>query len=177
LLTVVASFLLVSGVGYAIGRGEHRRVVGYGQIRFDGLGPEAWHARFVRATRERENLQRRLTVRVWQVYRLRRTLLHRTSSLEALRLAAITFRVPFSLLYRRASCESTGQPPADPPSERTLNPAARNRSSTAEGLLQFLHSTWASTPYRHESALSPYANALAAGWMIRSGRGGEWQCP
>jgi hypothetical protein len=37
-------------------------------------------------------------------------------------------------------------------------------------------STWRSTPYGVFSVWSPYANALAAGWMHLNGRGGEWSC-
>lgn len=109
---------------------------------------------------------------------LRRTLLHRPSSLEALRLASIVYHVPFSTLYRRASCESTGSSPAQPPSERTLDAHADNANSSASGLLQFLFpSTWRSTPFARESVWSPYANALAAAWMMGpAGRGGEWVC-
>jgi hypothetical protein len=126
---------------------------------------------------QRDDLQRRLTRRVLEARGLRRALLHRASSLEALRLASIVYHVPFSLLYRRASCESTGSLPASPASERTLNAYAKNSHSTASGLLQFLTSTFASTPFGRESIWSPYANALAAGWMIgAAGRGNEWAC-
>ena len=46
----------------------------------------------------------------------------------------------------------------------------------SSGLYQFLPSTWASTPYAGFRVDSPYANALAAGWMHAHGRGGEWSC-
>jgi hypothetical protein len=53
---------------------------------------------------------------------------------------------------------------------------AKNRSSTASGLYQFLTSTFASTPYGKAgmSIWSPCASSLAAGWMHENGRGGEW---
>jgi hypothetical protein len=68
-----------------------------------------------------------------------------------------------SELWRKARCESH------------LWRYARNPSG-ASGLLQFLPSTWASTPYARFSVYDPYANALAAGWMHAHGRGGEWVC-
>ncbi len=59
----------------------------------------------------------------------------------------------------------------------TPNPArAKNPTSTASGLWQFLTSTFASTPYGKAgmSIWSPCASSLAAGWMHEVGRGGEW---
>lgn len=53
---------------------------------------------------------------------------------------------------------------------------AKNPSSTASGLYQFLTSTFASTPYGRAgmSIWSPCASSLAAGWMHQTGRGREW---
>lgn len=53
---------------------------------------------------------------------------------------------------------------------------AKNKSSTASGLYQFLTSTFASTPYGRAgmSIWSPCASSLAAGWMHEVGRGREW---
>jgi hypothetical protein len=53
---------------------------------------------------------------------------------------------------------------------------AKNPTSTASGLYQFLTSTFASTPYGQAgmSIWSPCAQSLAAGWMHQNGRGGEW---
>jgi hypothetical protein len=69
-------------------------------------------------------------------------------------------------LWRKARCETGG----------TFEPSSVNPSSGAAGLYQFLPSTWQTTPYRMFSAMSPYASALAAGWMHSVGRGGEWAC-
>jgi soluble lytic murein transglycosylase-like protein len=78
--------------------------------------------------------------------------------------AAHLHRVSDALLFRRARCESG------------LNPYARNASG-ASGLFQFLPSTWATTPYgRRGSIWSPKWSSLAAAWMVRVGRGGEWVC-
>jgi hypothetical protein len=57
------------------------------------------------------------------------------------------------------------------------NTFAKNPSSTASGLYQFLTSTFASTPYGRAgmSIWDPCASSLAAGWMHQNGRGREWQ--
>ena len=79
-------------------------------------------------------------------------------------LSASSILVPLASLDRKAWCESR------------RHPRALNASSQASGLFQFLPSTWRSTPYAAFSVWSPYANAQAAGWMHRAGRGGEWVC-
>jgi hypothetical protein len=94
---------------------------------------------------------------------LRRTLLHTPAVAEALNLACAVYG-GCSTLWRRASCESR------------LRALATNAHSGAAGLLQFLPSTWATTPFARFDIYSPYANALAAGWMLTHGRGGEWSC-
>jgi hypothetical protein len=95
--------------------------------------------------------------------RLIRTLAHRPSTNEAITLACITYG-SCSTLWRRARCESG------------LNRYAVNSWSGASGLFQFLPSTFRTTPFRGMSIFSPYANAMAAGWMQSVGRGGEWVC-
>jgi soluble lytic murein transglycosylase-like protein len=96
---------------------------------------------------------------------LRRTLRHKPSVQEAIRLASVAYGVSLTKMRRVAWCESR------------FNPRADNRSSTASGLYQHLYpSTWRSTPFGAESIWSPYASALAAGWMFAQGRGGEWVC-
>jgi len=134
----------------------HRRVIGKGQILFDGLGPERWALRFRRERMLVDRLRRRLT-------RQRYTILHNPDVVEAIDLAAATYGHGDEL-WRKARCESG------------LNPYARNLSSAATGLFQFLPSTWASTPYGRFEITSPYANALAAGWMHAHGRANEWVC-
>jgi hypothetical protein len=132
------------------------------------------HAAAKKYRAQRDNLQHRLTQRVLQVRELETRLtgrrlqaVHRPDSLEAIRLASIAYGVSYGLLKRRAHCETGG----------TFNRYAKNRSSSASGLFQFLYpSTWSRTPYADESVWSPYANALAAAWMERQGRGGEWAC-
>lgn len=101
--------------------------------------------------------------RTRQLQDARRQLAHRPSVAEAINLAAAAYRVDAGTLWRKARCESG------------LNPNARN-GSEASGLFQFLPSTFASTPFGRFSIWSPYANALAAGWMHSVGRGGEWVC-
>jgi hypothetical protein len=84
---------------------------------------------------------------------------------EAINLAC-TIYGNCSTLWRKARCETGG----------SFNPYSLNRSSYASGLFQFLGSTWRSTPFGGFSVWSPYANALAAGWMHTHGRSGEWVC-
>jgi len=85
------------------------------------------------------------------------------STSEAINLAC-TIYGNCSLLWRRAMCESGGYA------------YAKNPSSDASGLYQFMPSTFRSTPFGSFSIWSPYASALAAGWMQSHGRGGEWVC-
>lgn len=102
-------------------------------------------------------------IRHKRIRQLTRVLLARPSVAEAINLAATVYGNG-ATLWRRARCESR------------LDPNARN-GSEASGLLQFLPSTWATTPFSRFSVFSPYANALAAGWMIGpAGRGSEWSC-
>lgn len=51
---------------------------------------------------------------------------------------------------------------------------AKNAHSTASGLMQFLTSTWATTPFAGISIWSTCGATLGAGWMHQNGRGGEW---
>ena len=97
-----------------------------------------------------------------RVRQLTRTLQHRPTTREAIDLACSIYG-SCSTLWRRAGCESH------------YSPTAHNASG-ASGLFQFLPSTWARTPFAGFSVWSPYANALAAGWMQANGRGGEWVC-
>lgn len=97
--------------------------------------------------------------------RLRTVLRYDGTVTEAIGLACTVYGYCGDL-WRKARCETGG----------TFSAASYNTGSRASGLFQFLPSTWRSTPYRGFSVWSPYANALAAGWMHRHGRGGEWSC-
>lgn len=96
---------------------------------------------------------------------LKRTLMDRPQVREAINLACITYSVSCGLMFSIARCESG------------FFPGAKNSTSTASGLFQFLYpSTWATTPYWAFSVWSPYASSFAAAHMISRGRRGEWQC-
>lgn len=84
---------------------------------------------------------------------------------EALALAAAVYGVPRAELERVAWCESR------------LRPWARNASG-ASGLLQFMPGTFAGTPPGRAglSVFSPYANALAAGWLVSRSGWAPWTC-
>jgi len=124
------------------------------------------HAAAVRYHRQRDHVQRLLARRVREARALRRTLLHRASSVEAIGIAAVVYRVSADLLYRIASCESTGGD--------GLNPNARNPSSDAAGLAQALPSTWAASRFARFSPYSPYAAALFMASEVALGHAG-WQ--
>jgi hypothetical protein len=122
-----------------------------------GHGAEWWRRRAVQARRDANK-------RAATIVRLKRTLAYSPTVAEALALASVVYRVPLSTLRRRAFCESRFD--------------ARASNGEAFGLLQFLPSTWRAVPFARFSIWSPYANALAAGWMMSApvGRGGEWSC-
>jgi hypothetical protein len=101
--------------------------------------------------------------------KMRHAIAHRPDSLEAIRLASIAYKnMDYDEAVRVASCETGG----------TFHAGAKNSSSTASGLFQFLTSTYANTPYGRAglSIWSPYANALAAGWLHRAAGWGPWVC-
>lgn len=86
-----------------------------------------------------------------------------TRVVPCIRRAALTHRVSFPMLLRKARCESG------------LSPFARNPSGSS-GLFQFMPGTWATTPYAGRSIWSAKWSSLAAAWMHVQGRGGEWVC-
>jgi hypothetical protein len=124
----------------------------------------AWWARHAVQARKDANARGR-TVR-----RLRGVIRHDVTVQDAIELAAVTYHVDAGTLSRKAACESTGG--------HGYRPSARNLSSGALGLFQFLPSTWRSTPYARFSPYDPLAAALAAGWMHSASvhRGSEWVC-
>jgi len=117
---------------------------------------------------------------------------------EQLRAAAATVGVP----PRQYLLQTMGELPPSPPSqavdtpgspagvsaalarrieclvhyESGGSPTAVNRSSGAAGLLQFLPSTWKSTPQGRQglSVFDPSAARAAAAWMLAQGRAREW---
>lgn len=61
--------------------------------------------------------------------------------------------------------------------ESRFDPLAKNPSSTASGLFQFLYpSTWCSTPYCHHSVWSAKWSALAYAWAVSRGYASWWRC-
>lgn len=138
---------------------------------YQGRTAKAWHDVALHRLHQRDHARAKAGQAIRHGRRMRRELagmrhirLHQPDSLEAIRLAAIAYHVDYQLLRDIAACESH------------LYRYAKNRHSTASGLFQFLTGTFAGTPYGAESIWSPYANALAAGWMISQGRRGEWVC-
>lgn len=133
---------------------------------FKGHGAEFWHGRYAKEHRALTKHGDLVRAARRKAYDLRRALVHKPSSQEAIRLASIATGAPHSQMVAVASCETGG----------TFDESADNPSSTASGLFQFLTSTFAATPYRSESIWSPYANALAAGWLwSRSRTWSHWR--
>lgn len=122
----------------------------------DGKTAVQWHGDFIRMRRLAYARRRR-------ILQLEATFRHQPTVSEALNLACTVYG-HCAELWRKARCESH------------LYRFAQNRSSYASGLMQFLPSTWRSTPFAGFSIFSAYANALAGGWMHAHGRGGEWVC-
>ena len=60
--------------------------------------------------------------------------------------------------------------------ESRYHPNSVNSSSGAEGLFQFLPSTWAFGPYAGYSAFDPRYNALAAAWLYQRDGPSQWVC-
>jgi len=60
--------------------------------------------------------------------------------------------------------------------ESTDNTNAVNSDSNAQGLFQFLPSTWAGTPYAGQSPFDPVANASAAAWLLQTYGPSQWEC-
>jgi hypothetical protein len=143
---------LLGGTGVA--RAEAEREFGTGVIRFNGHGPEHWHWEYRKAQERIRKLERRLSGRP------------RSGSIYALRLAAVAFGVPFRELRSVAYCETGG----------TFSARAYNPSSGAGGLLQFLPSTWARTPFASFSRFDPVANALAAARIVSREGWRQWSC-
>lgn len=114
-----------------------------------------WHSRFL-------HMRRVAYVRGQRVKQLKRTLLARPNVMEAINLACVVYG-NCSTIWSLARCEST------------LNASAQNPSGSS-GLMQFMPSTFASTPFGRLSIWSPYANAMAGGWMLAHGRRSEWVC-
>jgi hypothetical protein len=79
-----------------------------------------------------------------RIRQLKRTLMSSPSVSEAINLAGATYG-NIGLLWSLARCETGG----------TFNPGAKNPTSDASGLMEFLPSTFASTPYRGLSLWSP----------------------
>jgi hypothetical protein len=94
-------------------------------------------------------------------------LLHTPSVQEAISLAAAIYSVPRWQLESVARCESGGR-----------SSATNHEGSGASGLFQFMPGTFRGTPPGQAglSIFSPYANALAAGWMVARGGWRAWTC-
>lgn len=99
-----------------------------------------------------------------RIRRLRRELLRKWDYPDMIAIAATAYGVDAATLERKARCESANFTDF------------YNESSGASNVMQFLPSTWATTPYARFSIWNPFAAVLAGAWMHKAGRGGEWVC-
>ncbi len=60
--------------------------------------------------------------------------------------------------------------------ESRYDPQAVNPQTDAEGLFQFLPSTWRATPFASASPFDPAANARAAAWLYARYGPEQWEC-
>lgn len=122
-------------------------------ILFSGQGAEYWHNEARKLQRKVDRLKKRLRKK------------QRKDAKYAIKLASNALGVPEWQMRSVAWCESR------------LNPWAKNRSSTAAGLFQFLDSTWARSGMAVFSVYDPLANALAAAKTVRADGGWrQWSC-
>ncbi len=167
---MVATILVVAGCIYAVGLRADRihagRTVTETERHASGV-----HARHLVSSVSVTVTYRGKTAKAWahkyrQMWKLytnaRRVLLTSPTVTEAINLAGATYGNT-STLWSLARCESG------------LSPTARNASGSS-GLMQFMPGTFAGTPFGRFSIWSPYASALAAGWMLQQGRRSEWVC-
>lgn len=95
---------------------------------------------------------------------LRREVLRRWDYPRLIQIAAKVYGVSGSMLERKARCESGNFTDF------------YNEKSQASNVMQFLPSTWATTPFGRFYIFDPFAAVLAGAWMHSVGRGGEWEC-
>ncbi len=132
--------------------------------RIEGKAISWWRTHAVRARRDANQQHANSTARGKTIRRLQRDLERRfrPDVKAALAVARIVYGVDQT---ERARCESH------------FNPFSVEGHGPV-GLLQFVPSTFASTPFGSLSIWDPYAQALAGGWMVaKAGRSSEWACP
>lgn len=85
--------------------------------------------------------------------------------MHALRIASAMYGISLADFTRVARCESH------------LNPRAKNRRSTATGLMQWLDGSWRTQGLPGFDRTDPYASALAAGRAVARDDGwSQWVC-
>lgn len=84
---------------------------------------------------------------------------------HALRLASALYGIPLSEMRAVGDCESH------------LNPLAKNRTSTATGVFQWLDGSWRTQGLPGFARTDPYASALAAARAVQRDHGwSQWVC-
>lgn len=147
---------LIAGTGFDVTAAEPSRADLREQIKRERAEHRAKLRKVVRLNRQHRAEARRY-----------RKVLRTSPTIDrAIRLAAFTHGVPVSTMRRIAFCESR------------FNPRAKNPSSTASGLFQFLDTTWAGNRYGAAgfSVWSPFANAMGAAYHMSRYGTGAWEC-
>lgn len=123
------------------------------------VGSEKWAARYRREHTRRLAAERKLQAGSKQPQAF--------GSLYAIRLASALYQVPLNEMLNVARCETGG----------TYDANARNPSSSASGLFQWLDSSWAAQGVPGFSVFDPIPNALAAARaVVRDGGWRQWVC-
>lgn len=154
--------------GEVVKNGEVREY-GYGLIRFNGRGPEwhRWHRildnRDFKALLEKARAEnRKLHAELRRKYE--------PTFDHYFEIAARTYRVDKSMLKRKGSCESVRF-------TDFYNETPIYNGEHAQGVMGFIPSTFASTPFKGLDVRHDHlANIMAGAWMHKAGRGGEWAC-
>lgn len=131
------------------------------QHHFKGHGAEYWHWQY-KVEKKQKNAALMMLHSLFQQQKVK----FKRDVSYAISLASSTFGVPASEMWAVARCETGG----------TFNPYAKNSSSSASGLFQFLTSTWASQGIRGHSVWDPVANALGAARIVARQGWRQWVC-
>lgn len=169
---VVIALLLAVGGAATTATAEHDRntIVITKPSRYQGKTAKWWAARAVANRKQLIERRKTIEMRGATIKRLKKSLTRNYTIEECVKLATIAYpSLSESRAWAIIAQESRG------------NPNARNKTPIwngehAEGLWQFIPSTFRSTPYGKAglSIWSPCASSLAAGWMHEQGRGHEW---
>ena len=170
IFVVITLIFVVGGATTATAEHDRNPVVTSKTVTYQGKTIKWWAARAVANRKKIIEHRKNAELRGATIQRLKKSLASNPTIEECVKLATIAYP---SLNESRAWAiihqESRGNP-------RARNDEAIWNGEHAEGLWQFIPSTFQSTPYGKAgmSIWSPCASSMAAGWMHEQGRGHEW---